>query len=83
MSGQLVSHEEAGLAIQGSPEFPPEVVVWPKGFVAADIDGIRFLLDDRGRRIGRVGDQVQAGGGLGAGDRFHVCGEVNATTEPP
>ena len=83
MSGRLVLHEEAGLAVQGSPPSTAEVVVWPKGFAAADAHGVRFLLDDMGRRIARVGDQVQAGGGLGAGDRFHVCGEVTVTDEPP
>jgi hypothetical protein len=78
--GTLVRHDEFGLAVQGDPLFPPFVVVWPNGWVARDVDGVRELLDGSGRVMGREGDHFSAGGGYyPPNDWFHPCGEMTFT----
>ena len=75
LEGMLVRHDEAGLAVQGDPNFPATVVVWPHGWAARDVDGVRELLDADGRVVAREGDFVSAGGGsLPPRDWFHPCG---------
>ncbi len=77
LEGTLVDHPGAGLAVQGDPLFPPYVVVWPHGWVAADVDGERLLLDGSGRIVARVGMTISAGGGFyPPNDAFHPCGEI-------
>ena len=77
LEGTLVAHPEAGLAVQGDPLFPPSVVVWPHGWVAADVSGERLLLDGSGRTVARVGMTISAGGGFyPPNDAFHPCGEI-------
>lgn len=80
LEGMLVRHAEAGLAVEGDPNFPPTVVLWPHGWVARDVDGIRELLDSDGRVVGREGDFVSAGGGMNARDTaFIPCGSFEIT----
>ncbi len=83
LEGTLVEHPVAGLAVQGDPLFEPSVVVWPHGWVAADVDGTRVLLDDEGRAVARLGDTVSAGGGFDSpNDWFHPCGEIRFIPPP-
>ena len=75
LEGTLVRHEQAGLAVQGDPNFPPTPVMWPHGWVARDMDDVRELLDADGRVVGREGDFVSAGGGMNLADTAFVpCG---------
>jgi hypothetical protein len=84
LEGTLVRHQEAGLAVQGDPQFPPHVVVWPHGWVAREADGVLEILDDLGRVIGREGDHFWAGGGYyPPNDWFHPCGQIEITADPP
>jgi hypothetical protein len=80
LEGVLVRHEEAGLAVQGDPNFPPTPVLWPHGWVARDMHDVRELLDAAGRVVGREGDFVSAGGGMNATDTAFVpCGPPEIT----
>ena len=80
LEGMLVRHDEAGLAVQGDPNFPATPVVWPHGWAARDVDGVRKLLDADGRVVGREGDFVSAGGGMNAPDTAFVpCGSLEIT----
>jgi hypothetical protein len=80
LEGRLVRHEELGVAVQGDPNFPPTIVVWPHGWAARDVDGTRELLDADGRVVAREGDLVSAGGGsYPPRDWFHPCGPIEFT----
>jgi len=78
LEGTLVRHEEAGLAVRADRNLPPTPVVWPHGWAARDVGGVRELLDADGRVVGREGDVVSAGGGAYAPrDWFHPCGPID------
>jgi hypothetical protein len=80
LEGMLVRHEEAGLAVQGDPNFSATLTVWPHGWAARDVDGVRELLDADGNVVARDGDFVSAGGGMDATDTAFVpCGEIEFT----
>lgn len=83
LEGTIVRHEEAGLAVDNDPNFPPAVVAWPHGWVARDLDGVRELLDGGGNVVAREGDHISAGGGFyPPNDRFHPCGEITFIAAP-
>jgi hypothetical protein len=83
LEGRLVRHEEFGVAVQGDPNFAPAVVVWPHGWAARDVVGVRELLDADGRVVAREGDFVSAGGGSSPPrDWFHPCGPIEFTPAP-
>jgi hypothetical protein len=80
IQGALVSHDETGVAVDMGPNAPLVIIVWPHGWVARDVDGVRQLLDGAGRIAAREGDRVEAGGGFyPPRDWFHVCGEITVT----
>jgi hypothetical protein len=80
LEGVLVRHDEAGMAVQGDPNFPPTPVMWPHGWAARDVEGVRDLLDADGRVVGREGDFVSAGGGMNAANTAFVpCGTPEIT----
>jgi len=77
LEGTLVRHDEAGMAVQGDPAFPPTIVVWPHGWAARDAGDVRELLDEHGQVVGREGDRFSAGGGsFPPNDWFHPCGPI-------
>jgi hypothetical protein len=77
LEGTLVAHEEVGMAVEGEFGRAPAIVVWPHGWAARDVDGVRELLDAEGRVVAREGDFVSAGGGsFPPNDWFHPCGEI-------
>ena len=81
LEGTLVRHDEAGVAVEMDPNLPPAVVVWPHGWSARDVDGLRELLDDGGRAVAREGDRMSAGGGFyPPRDWFTPCGDITFTT---
>jgi hypothetical protein len=84
LEGTLVRHVEAGVAVQGDPLFPPSIVVWPHGYVARDVDGVRQLLDgSSGAVVAKEGDFFSAGGGFyPPDDRFIPCGGIEFRPAP-
>jgi len=63
----LVLQDESGAA---------EPVVWPDGYRVRR-DGEALVLTDRfGTVTARVGERIEMGGGVGADNRFHGCGDV-------
>ena len=77
LEGRLVRHPEFGVGVQGDPDFPPAIAVWPHGWTARDVDGIRELLDADGNIVAREGDFVSAGGGsYPPRDWFRTCGPI-------
>ncbi|GAC1663855.1 MAG: hypothetical protein NVS9B8_03420 [Candidatus Limnocylindrales bacterium] len=63
----LVLQDDSGAA---------EPVVWPDGYhVRRDGEGL-VLTDRLGTVKARVGESVEMGGGVGADNRFHGCGDV-------
>jgi hypothetical protein len=84
LEGTIVRHDEGGMAVQGDPLFPPSIVVWPHGYVARDVDGIRQLLDGSGAIVAREGDAFSAGGGFyPPDDRFIPCGPIELAPGDP
>ena len=80
LEGTLVRHDEAGVAVQGDPNVPATPVVWPHGWAARDVEGVRELLDADGSVVAREGDFVSAGGGMDAADTaFLPCGDLEFT----
>ena len=77
-TGTLVADARWGIAL-GPAEGPTIQIIWPAGFVGRQADGAIELLDGTGTVVGRVGDRVEIGGGLGAGDAWWACG---APTRP-
>ena len=65
------------------PNFPPAIVIWPHGWVARDVGGVRELIDGSGRRVAIEGDRFSAGGGFNPpNDWFQPCGDITFTAQP-
>jgi len=84
LEGTLITHDQAGLAVQNDdPLIPPSAVIWPNGWAARDIGSTRELLDGNGTVVAREGDRVRAGGGYGPpDDSFTPCGDITFTHAP-
>jgi hypothetical protein len=83
LEGTLVRHVEVGMAVQGDPLLPPSIVVWPHGYVARNVGGVRQLLDGNGAVVAREGDFFSAGGGFyPPDDRFIPCGGIELRPAP-
>lgn len=75
-SGVLVADARWGIAL-GQTNAPTLQVIWPKGYVGRQVDGVVELLDEQGVVVGRVGEAVTIAGGMGAGDAWWTCGPPN------
>lgn len=72
-SGTLAINERSGLGLEiGTDKM---AVAWPFGFTAWLIDGTPTLFDAQGHVLARAGDQIQMGGGFGAGDFWYPCAD--------
>jgi len=72
--GTLVTDPRWGIAVAGEGGGRVVKVYWPSGYVGREADGVIELLDRTGRVVGRVGDHVELGGGLGIEDAWYTCG---------
>jgi len=72
--GSLVADPRWGIAVAGAGDGRVVKVVWPSGYLGRQADGVIELLDGTGRVVGRVGDNVQLGGGFGVEDAWYTCG---------
>ena len=80
LSGTLVEDPRSGLAVSdGQGNVTP--VEWPYGYSARNELSTIVLVDDRGQVVGREGDQVQLGGGLGD-EVWYACGLSAANVNP-
>ena len=85
LRGTLVADREFGLVVGGhDPAVSPAVVVWPHGYRAGDVAGVRVLFDASGAIVARVGDTISSAGGQSAAadERFHACGTVTVVPPP-
>jgi hypothetical protein len=82
MSGTLAKEQETGLGIadQDGIVLPVE---WPFGYSARMEVSKVVLVDEKGFVVAREGDEVQVGGGMGAGPApnavWFACGPVTVT----
>jgi hypothetical protein len=83
LEGTLIPDDDFGFVVLHDDEgLPPNVVVWPNGWAALDVDGVRQLLDDGGNVVAREGDRVHAGGGwYPPNEWFYPCGEITFNAE--
>jgi hypothetical protein len=79
IGGTLVRHAASGLGI-ASDDGPVTTVEWPFGYTARDEAGRIALLDEGGRVVAHVGDEILVGGGFGT-DVWYACGPVSVVTE--
>lgn len=81
-SGQLVDKANGGLVLVDRQGLNLKVV-WPFGYSASrELMGIA-IEDETGRVVARVGDFIEAGGGLGEDDTFVICaGSVKVVPAP-
>ena len=75
LSGTLVSEPRSGLGIDDGSELLT-AVIWPFGYTARDDVGRVALVDETGRVVAHVGDEIMLGGGFGV-DAWHACGPVS------
>jgi hypothetical protein len=74
--GDLVAHEEWGIALNDHDTGGIRRVIWPHGFSARqDGDGLA-LLDASGAVVARVGDHVRIGGGESGAESWIACGNI-------
>jgi hypothetical protein len=75
-TGVLVADSRWGIAL-GQTDAPTMQVIWPGRFSGRQSNGVIELLDASGAVVGRVGEIVSIGGGMGAGDAWWACGAPN------
>ena len=75
LTGTLVEEPRSGLGVDDGSELLT-AVVWPFGYTARDDVGRVALVDETGRVVAHVGDEIMLGGGFGT-DAFHACGQVS------
>jgi len=85
MKGRLSLSTDGRCLVVGAAE--GNLVVWPKGYSVVLRDGQVTVLDEAGAEVARVGDVIDAGGGLGdapanscgLGGAFYIQSKVSST----
>lgn len=75
--GRLAVNNQSGLGIT-SADGQALAVEWPFGYTARTELGTTVLVDEAGRVVARVGDEITVGGGFG-NQFWHACGPVTVT----
>jgi hypothetical protein len=57
-------------------------MIWPSGYSVREDGGSLVLIDRFGSIRAREGEFVRVGGGTGADDVFHGCGDVWVVPSP-
>lgn len=73
LTGTLVTDQRWGMAVRASDGSVVKVV-WPNGYVGRASGAGVELLNGRGTVVGRAGEQIEVGGGLGTEDAWYACG---------
>jgi hypothetical protein len=76
LGGVLAVNNQSGLGVDTDGEKMP--VEWPFGYSARMESGRIALLDEAGKVVARVGDEITVGGGFG-NQFWHACGGVTVT----
>jgi hypothetical protein len=79
--GTLAANNASGLGIT-SAEGEQMAVEWPFGYTARNNLGRIELLDETGKVVAKVGDEITVGGGFG-NQFWHACGPVSVTKPAP
>jgi hypothetical protein len=72
--GTLAASNASGLGIT-SADGDQMAVEWPFGYTARNNLGVIELLDETGKVVAKVGDEITVGGGFG-NQFWHACGPV-------
>ena len=75
--GTLAANNASGLGIN-SAGGEQMAVEWPFGYAARNNLGAIELLDETGKVVAKVGDEITVGGGFG-NQFWHACGPVTVT----
>jgi hypothetical protein len=75
--GKLAPNDLSGLGI-ASADGQAMPVEWPFGYKAWIVEGRAVLVDETGKIVAKVGDEVTVGGGFG-NVFWHACGGVTVT----
>ena len=74
-SGELVLDDEGCLRVKTTPRDPGATPVWPAGFELEKSAGEVSVLDQEGRIVARVGEEVYMGGGEIPRDEIDLADE--------
>lgn len=77
LGGTLAINNQSGLGVT-SPGGETMAVEWPFGYTARNEGGRAVLLDETGKVVAKVGDEITVGGGFGT-QFWHACGPVTVT----
>ena len=73
LSGTLAVNNQTGLGVENGGE--KMAVEWPFGYTARMELGVIVLVDETGKSVAKVGDEISVGGGFG-NQLWHACGPV-------
>jgi hypothetical protein len=76
MTGDLVLHPEAGMAIVSDPARPPMPVQWPSGYVGRRLGTEIEVLGRDGAVVAVTGTQVTFGGGASPPGTWSTCAGI-------
>ena len=75
--GKLSPHPQSGLGLT-TADGQSMPVEWPFGYRSWIVEGRTVLVDETGKIVAKVGDEVTVGGGFG-NLFWHACGGVTVT----
>jgi hypothetical protein len=77
LGGTLMTNDRSGLGVT-STDGTSTAVEWPFGYAARTELGGTVLVDETGKVVAKVGDEISVGGGFG-NQFWHACAPVTVT----